>query len=112
MDSEGVYYEMKRFMQERIKRRARQMYLDWRNVSHLIDGETFAWHSRYIFPELFHYKVHRLAILLKEGTTLDLPSHFSVNKKNVPVRVFYNPSALMDWLMENADRRTPGRHKH
>jgi len=112
MDREGIYYETARFAEKRVKRRADQIYLDWRHISHLIEPETLPWLEEYIFPKIFSHHPHKLGILLEKLPDFSLPGHIRLNEKDIPVRVFTSPEKLTAWLMEGARRKDPGDHDH
>ncbi len=112
MDAEGMYYETVRFMKNRIKRRADQVYLDWRNVENLIAPETFPWYVRHIFPGIFSAQPYRLGILLNRPEVFDFPEKVTINGKTVPVRVFSDAGLLTAWLTDGAVRKKPGGYDH
>ena len=109
MDEEGVYYESLRFLNHRVRRRADQIYLDWRNIQHLISPETFQWYAQYIFPSLFSYRGRRLAILFNELPAWDMPNIIQINNKDIQIQIFTKSANLMQWLLEDSRRK---KYKH
>jgi len=105
MDAEGVYHETLNFSKHRVRRRADQIYMDWRNIEHLVSRETFDWYVQYILPHLFSSHSHKLALLFNTLPTWKVPEKITVNNRDIQVRAFTDPSALMQWLMEGARRK-------
>jgi hypothetical protein len=61
MDEEGVYHEFLNFLSKRIYKRANQIYVNWRQVEHLISQETIDWFITYILPKIASHKAYRMA---------------------------------------------------
>ena len=112
MDTEGVYHEFLNFLSKRIYKRANQIYVDWRQVEHLISQETIDWFLQYILPKIASHKAYRMAFLLKNPDIIKLPENIKVNNLSLSARIFSDPEILMQWLMDGAERKTPGEDDH
>jgi len=112
MDTEGVYHEFLNFLSKRIYKRANQIYVDWRQVEHLISQETIDWFLQYILPKIASHKAYRMAFLLNNPDKIQLPEKVKVNNLSLTARVFSDPEILMQWLMDGAERKTPGEDDH
>ncbi|NPA43635.1 MAG: hypothetical protein GXO27_06390 [Chlorobi bacterium] len=112
MDEKGVYYETLNFLKHRVRRRADSIYMDWRNIQHLVSRETFDWYEQYVLPQVFSHRPHKLAFLFNPPVPFELPGFVTVHGKRVPVRAFTSPSDLMAWLTEGAPRRKRGSGHH
>ncbi len=112
MDTEGIYHELLNFLSKRIYKRANQIYVDWRQVEHLISQETIDWFLQYILPKIASHKVYRMAFLLNNPDKIQLPKNIKVNNLSLTARVFSDPEILMQWLMDGAERKTPGEEDH
>jgi len=112
MDTEGIYHEFLNFLSKRIYKRANQIYVDWRQVEHLISQETIDWFLQYIVPKIASHKAYRMAFLFKNTDKIKLPENVKVNNKVLSARVFSDSEALMQWLMDGAERKTPGADDH
>jgi len=112
MDTEGVYHEFLNFLSKRIYKRANQIYVDWRQVEHLISQETIDWFLQYILPKIASHKAYRMAFLLKNPDIIKLPENIKVNNLSLSARIFSDPEILMQWLMDGAERKTPGIDEH
>ena len=112
MDTEGVYHEFLNFLSKRIYKRANQIYVDWRQVEHLISQESIDWFLQYILPKIASHKAYRMAFLLKNPDKIQLPENIKVNNLSLSARVFSDPEILMQWLMDGAERKTPGIDEH
>ena len=112
MDAEGVYHEFLNFLSKRIYKRANQIYVDWRQVEHLISQETIDWFLQYILPKIASHKAYRMAFLLNNPDKIQLPEKVKVNNLSLTARVFSDPELLMQWLMDGAERKTPGEDDH
>ena len=112
MDTEGVYHEFLNFLSKRIYKRANQIYVDWRQVEHLISQETIDWFLQYILPKIASHKAYRMAFLLKNPDIIKLPENIKVNNLSLSARIFSDPEILMQWLMDGAERKTPRIDEH
>ena len=112
MDTEGVYHEFLNFLSKRIYKRANQIYVDWRQVEHLISQETIDWFLQYILPKIASHKAYRMAFLLDNPDKIQLPENIKVNNLSLSARIFSDPEILMQWLMDGAERKTPGIDEH
>ena len=112
MDAEGVYHEFLNFLSKRIYKRANQIYVDWRQVEHLISQETIDWFLQYILPKIASHKAYRMAFLLNNPDKIQLPEKVKVNNLSLTARIFSDPELLMQWLMDGAERKTPGEDDH
>ncbi len=112
MDEEGVYHEFLNFLDKRIYKRAHQIYIDWRQTEHLVSQETADWFIKYILPRIVSHKPHRLGFLLNDTRKISLPDTIPLKHGQIAARLFTNPLVLMQWLMENAERKTPGQDNH
>ena len=112
MDTEGVYHEFLNFLSKRIYKRANQIYVDWRQVEHLISQETIDWFLQYILPKIASHKAYRMAFLLDNPDKIQLPENIKVNNLSLSARIFSDPEILMQWLMDGAERKTPGEDDH
>ena len=112
MDSEGIYYELLNFLEKRIYKRGNQIYMDWRSVEHLISQETFDWFLQYILPKIASHKAYRLAFLVNQPQKYQVPEIVPVNNTQMQARIFTHSDELMQWIMEGAERKTPGVDDH
>ncbi len=112
MDSEGVYHQFINFLDKRIYKRANQIYVDWRQVEHLISQETIDWFIKYILPKIVSHKPYRLAFLLNDPGKIFLPQIIPLTHSKITTNSFSDSEELMQWLMQDAERKTPGEDDH
>ncbi len=112
MDNEGVYHEFLNFLNKRIYKRANQIYVDWRQIEHLISQETIDWFLQYVLPKIASHKAYRMAFLFNNPDKIKLPEKVKVNNLSLTARVFSESEILMQWLMDGAERKTPGIDEH
>ena len=112
MDEEGVYHELLNFLNKRIYKRGNQIYVDWRKVEHLITQENFDWFIQYILPKIASHKAYRLAFLVNNPQNFTVANNLQVNNTSMQAQIFSSPEILMNWLMEDAERKEPGGDDH
>ncbi len=112
MDEEGIYHELLNFLNKRIYKRANQIYVDWRKVEHLINQETIDWFIKYILPKIASHKAYRMAFLMNNPGKIKLPEKIKVNNTEIEFKVFSSPEVLMEWIMDGAERKEPGKDDH
>ncbi len=112
MDEEGIYHEFINFLNNRIYKRANQIYVDWRKVEHLISQETIDWFIQYILPKIASHKVYKIAFLVNHQQKISISNKLIINNKEIKTGIFTNPEKLMEWLMEGAERKEPGHDDH
>ncbi len=112
MDDEGIYHEFLNFLSRRIYKRANQIYVDWKNVEHLISQETIDWFIKYILPKIASHKAYRMAFLVNNPDKYKLDSKIKVNNTEFEARIFTTPEELMEWIMDGAERKEPGGDDH
>ncbi len=112
MDQEGIYHELLNFLSKRIYKRARQVFVDWQKVEHLVSQQTFDWFLQYILPKIASHQSYRLGFLVSDTHNFDLPERIPVNNTRFEARLFSDPETLMNWLMDGAERKEPGTDEH
>ncbi len=112
MDKEGVYHEFINFLNNRIYKRANQIYVDWREVEHLVSQETIDWFFEYILPKIASHKPYKMAFLLSDISKIGVLDKIKVNNTQITLKLFTQPDELMEWLMQGAERKESGQDDH
>ena len=106
------------FLENRVKRRGRHFFIDFRNIEQVIDKNFINWFHSEVMPEIFSLKGNNEAIFLTQDKAkeLSLPKFFIVREKLLEVKIFTDPKEAMNWLLEGQERRRLGlsghRHDH
>ncbi len=107
---ETLQQELLTFLEKRVKRRGRYIFLDLRNTENLANKEFIVWFAAKILPEIFSLKGKKFAILSNQK--FQLPSYLMVKETLLETKVFISPQQAMEWLLKNAERRRLGLSGH
>lgn len=113
LDEVGIYGEIAKFYQKRIKRRGRLILWDFKVIENRIDKKFFDWVISEILPQICSVKISRIAFLVNNPLKFGLDKEFlTINNKQVEFKTFADQTQAMNWLMEKAEMKQLGSSSH
>ncbi len=111
LDEVGLYAEVAKFLQNRIRRRGRLILWDFSVIEQRIDNKFLDWIFSGVLPHLISVKLKRVAFVI--GPVFELPDGLaSTGEREFEFRRFDNQQDAMQWLMEVADMKELGKSSH
>ncbi len=113
LDEVGIYAETGKFMQNRIRRRARLILWDFSVIENRVSQQFFTWIEQNILPQIISVKTKRIAYVLKDPQKFQFPGDsMEFNGRQAEFRIFPTQQEAMNWLMEVAEMKELGRSSH